>query len=225
MLVTGAMLLAGCGRGSVEPPPTTATERRALEVIDLPAPVTEGGIPLTEALAQRRSQREFTGEALSPDALSQILWAAQGHTQPGARGRTAPSAGGTYPLEVYVISAEGVFHYLPEGHRLEVLGRDDRRAALSEAALGQAWVARAPVVVVIATVSARTEAVYGDRAGRYVLLEAGHAAQNVLLEAVALDMGAVPVGAFRDDEVAGIVGLTAGEVPVYLIPIGRVGDT
>jgi len=176
---------------------------------------------LEQALAARRSRREFAPELLGDAELGQLLWAAQGLTEPGGAGRTAPSAGGTYPLEVYALTTEGLFHYRPSGHALEVLGSEDLRPALAEAALGQEWVRTGPAVLVIAGVLGRTAERYGSRAERYVALEAGHAAQNVLLQAAALGLAAVPVGAFGDGEVREVLALPEGRTPLYLIPVGH----
>lgn len=188
-------------------------------VLELPAPATRGRVSLEEALASRRSVREFDPEPLDPPRLSQLLWAAQGITDPGGL-RTAPSAGALYPLEVYVVSAAGLRHYEPQGHRLRRLDARDLRGALARAALGQECVARAPAVFVIAGVRARTEAKYGARSGRYLDMEAGHAAQNLLLQAVTLGLGGVPVGAFDDEAVRATLGLPRGHQPLYLVPIG-----
>jgi SagB-type dehydrogenase family enzyme len=187
----------------------------------LPEPKTSGLVSLEAALQSRRSRRDFTSQELNPGEISQLLWAAQGITDP--RGfRTAPSAGALYPLELYIVTADGVFHYLPQQHALEVIRGGDHRTALHDAALGQDPVLEAPLVMVIAAVYERTQAKYGpERSPRYVHLEAGHAAQNVLLQAVALDLGAVPIGAFYDAEVQAILGLPEDHEPLYLIPIGH----
>jgi SagB-type dehydrogenase family enzyme len=122
---------------------------------------------------------------------------------------------------VFLATPEGLYHYLPDGHRVAVLGGDDRRAALARAAFGQQAVAAAPAVLVLAGVHGRTAAKYGGRAERYVHLEAGHAAQNVLLQAVALGLGAVPIGAFDDWAVREVLGLPSDHAPLYLIPVGH----
>ena len=119
--------------------------------------------------------------------------------------------------------APGVYRYHPDGHGLERTVEDDVRAELARAALAQASVAQAPANVVIAGVEERTAGRYGDRAERYVVLEAGHVAQNVALQAVALDLGSVPIGAFDDDDVAQLLGLDQGERPLYILPLGRPG--
>ncbi len=180
---------------------------------------------LEEALAHRRSVREFAPGALTLSEVSRLVWAAQGVTDPGHR--TAPSAGATYPLEVYLVAgnvenlSSGIYHYLPEQHRLEFVSGGDDRPRLADAAASQEWVSRAAMVVVIAAALDRTAARYGKRAERYVHMEAGHAAQNLLLQATALGLGATPVGAFNDTEVSRLLHLPASEAPLYLIPLGR----
>lgn len=190
-------------------------------VLSLPTPVLAGSKSLEEVLSQRRSVREYADLPLTMAEIGQLLWAAQGVTD--ERGfRTAPSAGALYPLEVYVVTADGVFHYQPRGHLLRRLNAADARAALCQAALSQEAVRRAPAVFVIAAVYQRTAVKYGaERSPRYVHLEAGHAAQNLLLEAVALGLGAVPIGAFDDQGVQRVLGLPADHQPLYLIPVGH----
>lgn len=191
----------------------------------LPAPPAAGAMSLEEALARRRSVREFASGALTLAEASRLAWAAQGVTEPERR--TAPSAGATYPLEVYLVAgdvknlAAGVYRYLPGLHRLEAVADGDIRLPLAAAAVGQQWVSRAALVVVIAAVFERTTARYGKRGERYVHMEAGHAAQNLLLQATALGLGATPVGAFNDAEVARLLHLPAGATPLYIIPVGR----
>jgi SagB-type dehydrogenase family enzyme len=194
--------------------------------IRLPDPLRGGGPSLEEALLRRRSIREYSDEPLRLLELSQLLWAAQGITDP--RGlRTAPSAGGTYPLEIYVVVGAveglgaGVYKYAPAGHSLARVRGGDARAELAGAALGQRWVEEAAIDIIIAADYGRTTARYGDRGIRYVHMEAGHAAQNVLLQAAALGLGAVPVGAFDDDAVRRALGSPPNERPLYVIPIGR----
>lgn len=209
------LLLAGC---TAAPAPAPA-QPEAEEVITLPAPRQQGPLSLEEALARRRSVREYGPRPLTWEEIGQLLWAAQGITSPQGF-RTAPSAGALYPLEVYVVLPEGVYHYLPQAHQLRRTAAGDRRAALGDAAVRQRPVYEAPAVFVIAGVYQRTAAKYGQRAERYVHLEAGHAAQNLLLQAVALDLGAVTIGAFYDDQVRAVLGLSADETPLYLIPVG-----
>ena len=176
------------------------------ERIDLPPPVVAGEGSLTDSLSRRRSVRDYQAVPLDLADISQLLWAAQGITS-AAGGRTAPSAGGTYPLELYVITEQGRFHYDPNRHQLEVFDDGDLRKELAEAALSQDWVEKAAAVFVVTAVYSRTEQRYGDRAERYVQLEAGHAAQNLLLQAVELGLGAVPIGAFHDGQVQEVLNL------------------
>lgn len=190
-------------------------------VTPLPEPSLAGQMSLEETLARRRSVREFDDQPLTTEQLSQLLWAAQGLTN--QRGyRTAPSAGALYPLEVYVATPDGVFHYNPDSHHLIVHSRADARTGLFEAALRQEPIRQAPAVFVLTAVYERTAAKYGEqRSPRYVHLETGHAAQNLLLTAVALELGAVPIGAFYDEEVQKALGIPLDYEPLYLIPVGH----
>jgi SagB-type dehydrogenase family enzyme len=127
-----------------------------------------------------------------------------------------------YPLEVYLVRGDGLYHYEPAAHRLVRRAAPDLRRPLGRAAFDKESVSRAPAVFVIAAAFERTAARYGrDRAPRYVHLEAGHAAQNLLLQAAALGLGGVPIGAFRDDDVHAVLSLPAGQRPLYLLPVGR----
>ena len=192
----------------------------AEEWLALPEPELSGTGSLEDVLARRRSVRRFTGVELTQSQVAQLLWATQGITRDwGAR--TAPSAGALYPLEVYVATARGLQHYDPAGHRASLSPRVGLRQALWEAALKQDWVRDAPAVFVITAVYERTAVKYGDRAPRYVHLEAGHAAENLLLQAVALGLGGVPVGAFHDDKVQAALDLPEDQAPLYLIPVGH----
>lgn len=194
--------------------------------VSLPPPPAAGAISLEEALAHRRSPREFAPGALTLDEVSRLVWSAQGITAPERR--TAPSPGATYPLEVYVVAgnveglAAGVYRYRPEPHRLELVTDGDIRGPLADAAVGQTWIGRAAMVVVIAAVFERTTARYGKRSEHYVYVEAGHAAQNLLLQATALGLGARPVGAFNELGISHLLRLPQGEEPLYLLPVGRI---
>lgn len=178
------------------------------------------GMTLTDALAARRSVRRFKGDALSPEQIATLCWAAQGVTDKRMGFRAAPSAGALYPLELYVVTAAGVDHYEPKTGALVRHLEGDLRPKLQAAALGQRFVDDAPATFVLATVIERTAAKYGRRAQRYVWMEVGHAAQNLLLQAVALKLGAVPVGAFDDAAVAKALSLPADHAPALLIPAG-----
>jgi len=195
------------------------------KTIRLPEPRLEGEVSVEEALLRRRSVRSFTDRKLSLEEISQLCWAAQGMTKKATGFRTAPSAGATYPLELYVFSADGVFRYDPRAHSLAERQAKDRRGELCRACLGQVFVAEAPLVLVFTAEYERTSRRYGRRAERYVHMEAGHAAQNVHLQAVALGLGSVPVGAFRDSEVAKTLALGRAATPLYLIPVGEPAPT
>jgi SagB-type dehydrogenase family enzyme len=191
-----------------------------VEEMALPAPRLKGEMSLEETLTARRSVRQFTDEELTVEEISQLLWAAQGMTAAWG-GRTAPSAGALYPLEVYVVTADGLYHYLPQGHKAIVESKADLRGELWQAGLNQNAIREAPAVFIVTAVYARTEKKYGERAERYVKLEAGHAAQNLLLQVVALGLGGVPIGAFYDDQVQSALSLPSDHEPLYLIPIGH----
>jgi SagB-type dehydrogenase family enzyme len=185
----------------------------------LPAPRLQGLVSLERSLTQRRSVREFQERDLSWADIGQLLWACQGVTDPHGL-RTAPSAGALYPLDIFVVTSSGVYRYYPEPHEVHRTADRDVRTRLRRAALDQDALA-APCIVAIAGVERRTARKYGDRAWRYVVLEAGHAAQNVLLQATALGLCAVPIGAFDDEEVRAILGVPNQDQILVLIPIGH----
>ena len=222
LVLSAALSAAAC----LNVPATAAPDQAsppAAERIPLPSPRLSGQLSLEEALAARRSVREFEPAPLSLAQVGQLCWAAQGITS-ASGGRTAPSAGALHPLELYVLTGDGIFHYLPGPHALERLTHTDRRTALRAAAWDQEAVSQAPAVIAVTAVPQRTSAKYGpERAERYVWLEAGHAAQNILLEAVALGLGAVPIGAFQDDAVRDVLDLPAATIPLYLVPVGHRG--
>lgn len=216
--------LAAAGLGALAGLLATPGRASASTRLVLPA----GGEPgsLQAALAQRRSVRSYGPQALTLAAVSELLWAAQGVSSD--RGlRTAPSAGATYPLELYLVArqveglAAGVYHYAPAAHAIERTLEHAVGPELNRAAGGQASVAAAPLVLVIAAVSARTAAKYGSRASRYAAFEAGAASQNLALKAAALGLGTVVVGAFVDAAVAQALQLPASVMPLVLMPVGK----
>jgi SagB-type dehydrogenase family enzyme len=164
--------------------------------------------------------RQFTSQELTWEQISQLLWAAQGTTERRQRLHTTPSAGALYPLEVYLVTYEGLYHYNPEKHELEQAQAGDLRPRLCHAALGQEYIEEAPIDIVIAAHYHRMEAKYRERASRYVHMEAGHAAQNIHLQAVALGLGSVPIGAFHDDQVQEALSLPRDCEPLYIISVG-----
>ncbi len=221
LLALGAALAApvACSTASTPEPPRTPASPAA-ERIALPSVGPAGALRLEDALAARRSVRDFTPQRLTPAEIGRLCWAAQGITG-STGGRTTPSAGALYPLGLHVLTADGVFRYLPELHALERVAIGDRRPALKAAAGGQDAVGDAPAVITITAEPSLVEAKYADRALRYIWLEAGHAAQNVLLEAVALGLGGVPIGAFDDRQVLDALEQPPGILAVYLLLVGH----
>ena len=200
------------------------------EQVSLPDPVLDGSLSLEQALLQRRSVRSYADRPLTLELVSQLLWSAQGITDARRGLRTAPSAGATYPLELLLVVGRvegmeaGVYRYKPRDHVLTSIRSGDVRPDLARASLGQAFIGQAPVSIVFTGVHGRTARRYGDRAERYVAMEAGHAAQNVYLQAVALELGTVVVGAFRDRQVADLLQLDTAEIPLYIMPVGYVAE-
>jgi len=190
------------------------------EAIQLPAPLLHGGMSIEETLAKRESTRNFTSKSLTLSEISQILWAAQGITRNWG-GRATPSAGALYPLELYLVLREGLFHYMPRNHQLIRVSDQNLINDLASAALGQECIRGSPAIVVITAVYERMERKYGRRGERYVKIEAGHAAQSIHLQAVSLGLGSVPVGAFNDEQVRKVLNLPVNHEPLYLIPLGH----
>jgi SagB-type dehydrogenase family enzyme len=202
--------------------PNTETEN----VIKLPAPQHRGLVSVERALAARRSIRSYNNTPLELEETSQLLWSAQGISD--SRGyRTAPSAGALYPLEIYAAIgnvkdlAAGIYKYNIGEHALVEKAAGDLREDICRAALHQSYIAAAPVVLLLCTINARAMNKYGERAMRYVFMEVGHAAQNVCLQAVALGLGTVVIGAFRDSDVRAVVHMAENEQPACIMPVGR----
>ena len=195
------------------------------DLIALPESAKGDPSSLESILVQRASVREFRRKPLSLAQVGQLLWAAQGINRPGGY-RTAPSAGALYPLEVLVAAGQvselkpGVYRYHPREHALALLGAGDVRADLAAAALDQTWMSDAPVVFVITAVFERNTVKYGQRGYRYVYMEVGHTSQNIYLQAAALGLGTVAVGAFYDTRVQQILSLPGSEQPLCLMPTG-----
>jgi SagB-type dehydrogenase family enzyme len=191
--------------------------------INLPKPQEKGSISIEETLNKRRSVRDYKRGRLSLEQVSQLLWAASGKN---LYRRTAPSAGATYPLEIYLVVGEveglepAIYHYSFSKHSLEMTKEEDVRNRLSRAALGQEMIEEAPINIIIAAEHDRTTGHYGQRGNRYVYMEVGHVGQNISLQAIALSLGTVMIGAFRDKEIKEILGIK--EEPLYIIPVGKI---
>jgi SagB-type dehydrogenase family enzyme len=190
------------------------------QIINLPEPKLSGKMSVEEAIARRRSERSFSAEELTMDQISQLLWSAQGITDKSWGFRAAPSAGSLYPLTVYILKKDGLFQYLPDGHKLVQISTEDKRPSLVRASLTQSFIGEAPLVIIIAGNFRIIESKYGQRAYRYLNMEIGHAAENIHLQAAALGLVSVPVGAFWDDVVAKTMELPDTQDPFYIIPVG-----
>lgn len=195
------------------------------QLMKLPKAEASGELSVEQAIAQRRSLREYDG-SLSLEELSRLLWAAQGKTHPDGY-RAAPSAGALYPLELYLVAgavqglSAGVYRYRSAGHALVPHLESDVRRELTAAAHGQSWLETAPAVLVFTAVYERTTQKYGERGRRYVHMDTGHAAQNVYLQAEALGLGTLIMGAFDDKRVQSVLGLPADHEPLGLMPVAR----
>lgn len=202
-------------------------------MIALPEPRSDGTLSVEQALGKRRSVREYAEGPLTLVELGQVLWAAQGVTEPQEDWpsglRTAPSAGALYPLELYVLAAQvdgldvGLYRYVPREHALQPVAGGDVRKALGRAALRDRSITGAPAVLVVAAEYRRTAVKYGDRAERYVHIEVGAVAQNVHLQSESLGLGTVIVGAFHDEAVKSALDLPPGHEPLAVMPLGRQG--
>jgi len=206
-------------------------------IIKLPSPQLKGKVSLEETILRRRSVRRYRREPLDLPQLGQILWSAQGIT--GTRGfRAAPSAGATYPLEIFVVVGKqgviaseakqtpeelqaGIYHYEADSHSLSLHKAADLRPDLARATLDQEFIIDAPVDIVICALYHRTSYRYGRRGERYVHIEVGHAGENIHLQAVALGLATVEVGAFHDEEVRTVLGVDEQIKPLYIMPVGK----
>ena len=194
--------------------------------IKLPEPELKGKVSLEETIYKRRSIRYFKQGNLNLKQISQLLWATQGITDKSRDFRSVPSAGATFPLEIYLFVGDvegvkpGIYKYNPFFHSIVCLIEGDKRKELCFAALNQDSIKKAQVVIVIAAVFERTTKVYGNRGVMYVHMEAGHCGQNIYLQAEALGLGTVAIGAFRDSEVKNILPMEKNEQPLYIFPVG-----
>jgi SagB-type dehydrogenase family enzyme len=195
------------------------------DLIKLPQTEPNPGQPLEQLLAQRRCVRKYAHRSVTLADATSLLWAAQGVNADDDL-RTAPSAGALHPIEIYLAAGAvtelvpGIYRYLPSEGAIENSAEGDRRVALARAALGQAWVADAALILIIAADYEHTTSKHGRRGKRYVHMEAGHVAQNVLLMAATLNLGSAVVGAFDDKLVAAATGLDGNQAPLYLLPVG-----
>ena len=191
-------------------------------------PNTDGTVSVEWAIKQRRTIRSFSPETLNLNQLSQLLWSAQGITENSGFKRAAPSAGALYPMDVYAVvgrsSVEGieagVYHFEPNGHALSLITKKDVRDSVAKASLSQMWMARAPLNIAITAEYSRISVKYKERGIRYAMIEAGHIAQNLFLQAEALGLKAAIVGAFHDNELIEILKIPRSHEPLLILPIG-----
>lgn len=195
-------------------------------VFTLPEPSKQGQRSLEECLFERKSIREFTSKPITVTQIGQILWAAQGRTNTEGH-RTAPSAGALYPLEILLATGivqeleTGAFRYIPDEHGLELIIKGEVRDELAVAALDQDCVRNGAAVLILTAIPERITGKYGQRGHLYMYMEAGHVAQNIYLQATALGLGTVAVGAFYDNTVKRILQLPPKKEPLYILPIGH----
>jgi len=196
--------------------------------MELPPPDLDGSMSLEKSLLSRRTVRSFLARSIELKQFSQLCWAGQGVTDERSRKRSAPSGGALYPLDVYAVVGDagveglgaGTYHYEPPNHELFFRTAGDLRSQLAGASHGQMWMAQAPVHLVLTAEYRRICSKYGERGIRYAIMEAGHAGQNIFLQAEAIGLGAGIVGAFHDQEVMSIMGLPAEHEPLLIIPVG-----
>jgi len=197
--------------------------------VRLPQPDVIGQVTVEKTIKSRRTIRSFASRRITLNAFSQILWAAQGIIEPGGFRRSVPSGGALYPIDVYALVGEngvdeiesGVYRYEPGTHEITLVKEGDLRRGLAKAALGQMWMAGAPVDLIITAEYSRSSSKYGERGVRYSMIEAGHVGQNVFLQAEALGLGAGIVGAFNDREVIWVAKLGQGHEPLLIMPVGH----
>jgi SagB-type dehydrogenase family enzyme len=196
-------------------------------LINLPQPEFDSKTSIEKALYNRRSIRHYLDKTISLAEISQILWSAQGVTT-GDGKRTAPSAGATYPLVIYLnVSkveslSQGIYRYDSDRHALQKLFQQDQKSAFASAALDQTFIEQAAAIIIITAIFERTTSCYGGRGVQYIHQEAGAVAQNIHLQAVSLNIGTVMVGAFKDDQIKKIMNLSANELPLLLMPLGKI---
>jgi SagB-type dehydrogenase family enzyme len=200
-------------------------QRASSAAVHLPPPVLKGQQTLEECLRTRRSSRFFAEEPLSLEHVSQLVWAAQGVTGLGGL-RASPSPGAVYPLHLYLIAVNvsglrpGAYAYDPDQHVLALWKSGNLRARLVKAACDQPEPGDAAAAILVAATFGRMQREFGDNGVRLAYLEAGHAAENVCLQATALSLGVLTIGRIDVVEMKRMVDLPEPEEAVYLILAG-----
>ncbi|MFC1500883.1 SagB/ThcOx family dehydrogenase [Elusimicrobiota bacterium] len=188
--------------------------------VSLPQPKLDSSYSLERAILKRRSVRNYINKELDNGQISQVLWSAQGITNKSMGFRSAPSAGAIYPIELLVLTNKGVFIYYPDNHSLGKISSADKRSELSRAAYSQGFISDAGMTVVVCANYSHITKRYGSRGIRYADMEAGHIAQNIHLQAVALELSSVPVAAFSEEGVHELLNLSKDSTPIYIISVG-----
>ncbi|MFO8018819.1 MAG: SagB/ThcOx family dehydrogenase [Promethearchaeia archaeon] len=185
----------------------------------LKEPSRKGEKSLEFCISHRESRRSFSNKKVSREKISQLLWAGQGKINGN---RAAPSAGATYPLYLYMVkNGKEFLKYDPEDHKLDLIKeKKNFDIYIARDALSQMFISEAPLIIIICANYQHTTRRYGKRGRRYVLIEVGHAAQNILLQAEALDLTSVPIGAFKDSNLKKTLELPDATQPLYILPIG-----
>lgn len=216
-------LVLGWGKS----PPLYKTYPQAKK-IPLPREMARGGMSLEEAIQKRRSVRDYSRQPLSLAELARLLHSGGGITEPTYPLRAAPSAGALYPVELYAVVnrveglPKGIYHYSPRDHSLELVKEGDFGLEMMRHAVGQEMVWHAAAVLVLTAIFQRTRVKYGERAYRYVLLDAGHVGENIYLAATSLGLGPCGIGAFFDDDLSNLLGIDGKEeAPLYLVAVGK----
>ena len=187
-------------------------------MFELPPPSFSGEKSVEEVIRDRKSIRKYSEGELELSKVSQLLWAAS----------MVPSAGAIYPMVVYLVAEKvegleaGIYKYHPSLHSLEKTVEGKRGSELGKACLGQACVTGAPANIAISAIYKKIKAGYGERGVRYAMIEAGHISQNVYLQAEALELGTVAIGAFFDEHVTEVLKLPPEENPLYIMPVGQI---
>ena len=208
------------------PESSSPSKADASQAIKLPEPRTDGGMTVEKSLEERRSIRSFGKDGLTLNEVSQLLWAAQGVTDDKGH-RTAPSAMARYPLQVYLLAdnvtglPSGVYHYSPEGHNLTIMAEGNVEGYYNATAGFEAWIKTAPAIFVITGNISGMNQMPRQDPSQWVYIDAGAAAENLLLEVVSLDLASTYTAGFSANKTEELLGLPSGEVPIGVLPVGR----
>ena len=199
--------------------------------IKLPEPKENRNTTLDYCFKKRKSIRDFSDDPIDLEQLSYLLWASTGiqRKEHSFEFRTAPSAGALYPIETYIVVnnvlklEKGVYHYSIKDHELEEMKLGNFGIKTANGALGQGMCARAAVVFIWTSIFQRSKWKYGQRAYRYIYLDAGHIAENLALASIGLGLGSCQIGALFDEEINEIVDVNGeSESTIYMSVVGKI---